>query len=36
MNKSRKCQVIGSVDFIPVQKDDRKSIHREIVSNFFL
>jgi len=24
MNKSRKDQVICSVDFIPVQKDDRK------------
>ena len=26
MNKSRKCQVIGSVDFIPVQKVDRKKV----------
>jgi len=25
MNKSRKDEVIGSVDFIPLQKDNRKN-----------
>jgi hypothetical protein len=32
MNKSRKCQVIGSVDFIPVQKVDRKKHHTVTLS----
>ncbi len=37
MNKSRKCQVIGSVDFIPVQKVDRKKSYTEkLFLTFFL